>query len=64
VRAPTVEYYRAERVVLVTRPRVLVQVDGDTIGRTPMVFQAVPQALTVVVPRLPGSGLFMRPPAP
>ena len=58
----TVEYYRAQRVTLVTRPRVPVQVDGDTIGRTPMTFEAVPGALKVVVPRGDGNGLFLRPP--
>ena len=48
---PTVEYYRVQRFTLVTRPRVSVQVDGDTIGQTPMTFEAVPGALRVVVPR-------------
>ncbi|MBI3974745.1 MAG: diacylglycerol kinase family lipid kinase [Chloroflexi bacterium] len=60
--APTVEYYRAGEVTLVTRPRVPVQVDGDTIGRTPMTFRAVPRALKVIVPRGQGRGLFLRPP--
>jgi YegS/Rv2252/BmrU family lipid kinase len=61
-RVPTVEYYRARQVTLVTRPRVAVQVDGDTIGHTPMTFEAAPQALRVVVPRRPSTGLFLRPP--
>ena len=61
-RVPTVEYYRARRVTLVTRPRVPVQVDGDTIGETPMTFEAVPHALKVVVPPGDGNGLFLRPP--
>ena len=60
--APTVEYYRAHHITLVTRPRVQVQVDGDAIGRTPMQFAAVPGALRVVVPRDRGEGLFLRPP--
>ena len=60
--APTVEYYRAHQITLVTRPRVQVQVDGDTIGRTPMQFAAVPGALRVVVPKDRGEGLFLRPP--
>ena len=59
--APTVEYYRAHQITLVTRPRVQVQVDGDAIGRTPMQFAAVPGALRVVVPRGRGEGLFLRP---
>jgi diacylglycerol kinase family enzyme len=57
-----VEYYRVQRFTLVTRPRVSVQVDGDTIGETPMTFEAVPRALRVVVPRGHVDGLFLRPP--
>jgi YegS/Rv2252/BmrU family lipid kinase len=60
-RAPTVEYYRVHQLTLVTRPRVAVQVDGDTIGQTPMTFAAVPRALTVVVPQGRAGGLFLRP---
>ncbi len=58
----TVEYYRVRQLTLVTRPRVAVQVDGDTIGQTPMTFQAAVRALKVIVPRGPGDGLFLRPP--
>jgi YegS/Rv2252/BmrU family lipid kinase len=61
-RAPTVEYYRAHQITLVTRPRTYVQVDGDMIGQTPMQFAAVPRALRVVVPRDRGEGLFLKPP--
>ena len=60
-RVPSVEYYRAHQITLVTRPRVQVQVDGDAIGMTPMQFAAVPGALRVVVPRDRGDGLFLRP---
>lgn len=61
-RATTVEYYRAQRLTLVTRPKVAVQVDGDTIGQTPMTFEAVSLALKVIVPRRESDGLFLRPP--
>jgi YegS/Rv2252/BmrU family lipid kinase len=61
-RHPTVEYYRVRRFTLVTRPRAAVQVDGDSIGQTPMVFEAVPKALKVVVPRRSLDGLFLQPP--
>jgi diacylglycerol kinase (ATP) len=63
-RAPTVEYYRAHQITLVTRPRMYVQVDGDTIGQTPMQFAAVPRALTVIVPAhsSQADGLFLKPP--
>jgi diacylglycerol kinase (ATP) len=59
---PSVEYYRAHQITLVTRPRAYVQVDGDTIGQTPMQFAAVPRALLVVVPANRNDGLFLRPP--
>jgi YegS/Rv2252/BmrU family lipid kinase len=64
-RAPTVEYYRAHQITLVTRPRSYVQVDGDLIGQTPMQFAAVPRALRVVLPAASSGragGLFLRPP--
>jgi YegS/Rv2252/BmrU family lipid kinase len=61
-RHPTVEYYRVRRFSLVTRPRLAVQVDGDTIGSTPMTFEACPRALKVIVPRGHGEGLFLTPP--
>ncbi len=61
-RVPSVEYYRARRVTVVTRPRTPVQVDGDTIGHTPMTFTAVPHALKVVVPAGDSNGLFLQPP--
>jgi YegS/Rv2252/BmrU family lipid kinase len=61
-RHPTVEYYQVRRLTLVTHPPVAVQVDGDTIGRTPMTFEAVPQALRVIVPQGRPNGLFVAPP--
>lgn len=62
--AQNVEYYRAQQITIVTRPRVYVQVDGDTIGQTPMQFSSVPRSLTVIVPPNAGlsQGLFLRPP--
>ena len=59
---PSVEYYRAHQITLVTRPRAYVQVDGDLIGQTPMQFAAVPRALKVIVPAGKNDGLFLRPP--
>ncbi len=61
-RAPTVEYYRARRITVVTRPRAPVQVDGDVIGQTPVTFEAVPLAIKVIVPPGAGGGLFSRQP--
>ncbi len=59
---PSVEYYRAHQITLVTHPRAYVQVDGDLIGQTPMQFAAVPRALNVIVPAGKNDGLFLRPP--
>jgi YegS/Rv2252/BmrU family lipid kinase len=62
---PEVEYHRA-RSVRIEAPRPLeVQVDGDHIGHTPMVFEAVPGALYALLPQaLPTSDLLTAPPAP
>jgi YegS/Rv2252/BmrU family lipid kinase len=57
--------YRQVRSIRIepTHP-VAVEVDGEYIGRSPMTFQIVPKALTVIVPRGLRSPLFTEPPAP
>lgn len=45
-----VAYIQARRVTIETKRPLLVQVDGDTIGTTPVTFEAVPQALRIIVP--------------
>ncbi len=47
---PRVEYVQARRVTIETRQPMPVQVDGDPIGTTPVTFEAVPQALRIIVP--------------
>lgn len=47
---PEIEYYRARRVVMSARPPLPVQVDGDTIGQTPMTIEVVPGALRALMP--------------
>lgn len=45
-----VEYYRAKEIDITSDEPVLVQTDGELIGRTPMKFSVVPKALTVLAP--------------
>lgn len=47
---PKLEYHRAREVRISSRRPLPVQVDGDHIGQTPMVFQAVPGALLALLP--------------
>ncbi|HYM14886.1 MAG TPA: diacylglycerol kinase family protein [Dehalococcoidia bacterium] len=48
-RSPNVEFVKA-RTVEVETPGLPVQIDGELAGRTPMRFEVVPRALTVIVP--------------
>ncbi len=47
---PKIEYHRARSVRIETRLPLPVQVDGDHIGYTPMVFESVPGALRALLP--------------
>lgn len=47
---PDITYYRARSIRVETRPSLPVQVDGDTIGKTPMEFVVVPGALRALLP--------------
>ncbi len=47
---PEIAYYRARSVHVSARPRLPVQVDGDSIGQTPMTFEVVPGALRALLP--------------
>jgi YegS/Rv2252/BmrU family lipid kinase len=47
---PQIEYHRARVVRIETARPLPVQVDGDHIGYTPMVFEAVPGALRALLP--------------
>ncbi len=49
---------RARRVVVKAEPPLAVQVDGDPIGLTPVVIEACPRALDVLIPAHHNSSLF------
>jgi diacylglycerol kinase (ATP) len=55
---PGVSYFRASKITVHSDPPLLVQVDGDTIGSTPMTFSVRPRALKVIVPRIASQDLF------
>jgi YegS/Rv2252/BmrU family lipid kinase len=60
---PTIEYYRVRRVHITTRTALPVQVDGDTIGQTPMTFQVAAGALQALLPQHLPDDLVSRQPA-
>jgi YegS/Rv2252/BmrU family lipid kinase len=47
---PKIEYHRARLVRIETRQPMPVQIDGDHIGYTPMMFESVPGALRALLP--------------
>ncbi|MHB8685386.1 MAG: diacylglycerol/lipid kinase family protein [Dehalococcoidia bacterium] len=49
-RSPNIRYLRATAVTVETAG-LPVQVDGEPVGETPMIFEIAPRALTVIVPR-------------
>jgi YegS/Rv2252/BmrU family lipid kinase len=50
-RDPDVLYLRAREILLAARPPMPLQVDGEPAGSTPVRFEAIPRALTVMVGR-------------
>lgn len=63
-RGPRVRYLRVRSLRVESDPPLSVQVDGEVVGKLPMTFSIVPQAVTVVVPRMAPSALFQREPVP
>jgi YegS/Rv2252/BmrU family lipid kinase len=61
---PEIEYYRARTVTMTSRPSLPVQVDGDTIARTPITFQVLPGALQALLPSHLPDGLVRTQAAP
>lgn len=60
-----IEYHRARTIRIDSRRPLPVQVDGDYIGHTPMVFEAEPGALRVLLPpQLPTDDLLRQVPRP
>jgi diacylglycerol kinase (ATP) len=45
-----IQYYQAKKIQFLSRKPIPVQVDGDYLGTTPMVFEIVPKSLWVLVP--------------
>jgi diacylglycerol kinase (ATP) len=45
-----IKYYQAQQIQFLSRKPIPVQVDGDYLGTTPMVFEVVPKGLWVLVP--------------
>jgi hypothetical protein len=60
--SPEIEYYRARSVRIISRPLLPVQVDGDSIGETPMTFEVVQGALQALMPPHLPDDLVSRPP--
>lgn len=59
---PDIEYYRARSIRIAARPALPVQVDGDSLGHTPMSFHVVPGALCAFMPhQLPAADLLQQP---
>jgi YegS/Rv2252/BmrU family lipid kinase len=59
LRDPQVEYQRGKKVIVHTAKPMPVQVDGDPIGTTPMEFEVVHKALSVIVPKEIPKRLFL-----
>jgi diacylglycerol kinase (ATP) len=45
-----IKYYQAQQIQFLSRKPIPVQVDGDYLGTTPMIFEVVPKGLWVLVP--------------
>jgi diacylglycerol kinase (ATP) len=48
---PEIEYYRARSILITARPALPVQVDGDTIGSTPLRIDVAPGMLQALMPQ-------------
>lgn len=47
LKLPEIRYYKAKKIEIKTKPRVLVEADGELIGWTPCVINVIPKSLTV-----------------
>lgn len=56
---PEIDFRRARRIEVITAPPLLVHVDGDTIGYTPVIIEVVPRTLKLVVPTSAPANLFL-----
>lgn len=58
--SPEVAYHRGRRVLVETTVPLPVQLDGDPLAATPIEFDVVPKALTIIIPRDIPEDLFVR----
>jgi diacylglycerol kinase (ATP) len=58
-----IKYYQAQQIQFLSRKPIPVQVDGDYLGMTPMLFEVVPQGLWVLVPPNADKSLWQHPAA-
>lgn len=63
VHDPGVDYFQARRLTVSADSPLPVQVDGDTMGETPMAFQVRPRGLNVLLPTGVSADLFAEQPA-
>jgi YegS/Rv2252/BmrU family lipid kinase len=61
--SPNIDFMRVRSFEIET-PGIPVQLDGDAAGETPMTFECVPAAATMIVPRGLTTPLFRLPPLP
>lgn len=47
---PDIKYYRARTIRISAHPQLPVQIDGESIGQTPMTFEVAPKALKALMP--------------
>ena len=50
LKAPRVRYYRERQIEIVSDPPIKGQLDGDTVGETPVTVEVLPKALDVFIP--------------
>lgn len=46
-----IHYYKARKIEISSKPALLVQADGDIIGRTPVSIQAMPASVEIITPK-------------
>lgn len=62
---PKIEYYRAHSIQIESRQRLPIQVDGDHLGQTPILFEVAPSILWALLPQtLPTDDLLQNSPRP
>lgn len=47
-----IKYYKAKEIEIETKPNLLVQADGDIIGKTPIKISIIPKSINVLIPSI------------